>query len=55
MYAYVLIMFITAGEDTSWEEKMKAFIETERALSLKIMTMKKNIVNGPYKPSQDTY
>ena len=42
-YANVLkvIMFTTAGEEASWEKKIMAFIEAERALNLKVITTKK--------------
>ena len=45
-YTNVLIRLIAAGQDSIWQKKMKAFIEAERALTLKMITTKKNTVNG---------
>ena len=36
---------IIAGQEMIWKEKMRAFIEPERALNLKMMTTKKNTAN----------
>jgi hypothetical protein len=45
-YKNVLNILITAGQDMIWQKKMNAFIEADRALSLKMITTRKKAVKG---------